>query len=191
MDIEYEAFRKNDSIGVFLEKQREHLHVEQEYARELFDNFTILVVEADVRGILYNRKKPMSLKPGNVFVDVKGALKAAAEIFAGYQKPDSLLSGVQLMLLLIFSLKDVINVELPDGSAEILVILNRMGAYDRPVAEEVLLHKVLEFEQEHYLPMADEAKLMETVDFLGEYKVVDMIDGKVRLSEKVFGKDFA
>lgn len=191
MDIEYEALRKNDSIGIFLEKQRKQLHVEQEFARELLDNFTILVVEADVRGILYNHKKPMSLKPGNVFVDVRGALKAAAEIFAGYQKPDSLLSGVQLMLLLIFSLKDVINVELPDRSAEILTILNRMGAYDRPVEEEVVMHKVLEFEKEHYLPLADEGKLMETMDFLGKYKVLDLSDGKVRLSEKVFGKDFA
>lgn len=191
MDIEYEALRKNDSIGIFLKKQRKQLHVEQEFARELLDNFTILVVEADVRGILYNHKKPMSLKPGNVFVDVRGALKAAAEIFAGYQKPDSLLSGVQLMLLLIFSLKDVINVELPDRSAEILTILNRMGAYDRPVEEEVVMHKVLEFEKEHYLPLADEGKLMETMDFLGKYKVLDLSDGKVRLSEKVFGKDFA
>lgn len=63
MDIEYEALRKNDSIGIFLEKQRKHLHVNQQYARELLDNFTILVVEADVREILYNHKKPMSARP--------------------------------------------------------------------------------------------------------------------------------
>lgn len=94
------------------------------------------------------------------------------------------------MLLLVFSMKDVVNVELPDRLAEILVILNRMGAYDRPVEEGILLNKVLEFENEHHLPAAAEGDFIETINFGGKYKIVDIIDGEVRLIEKVFGEDF-
>ena len=92
------------------------------------------------------------------------------------------------MLLLVFSMKDVVNVELPDRLAEILVILNRMGAYDRPVEEGILLNKVLEFENEHHLPAAAEGDFIETINFGGKYKIVDIIDGEVRLIEKVLGR---
>ncbi|MDC7291302.1 hypothetical protein NXH76_26300 [Blautia schinkii] len=191
MDIEAEAYRKNDSIAEFLKKKGKDMHVESIFTKCLIEKFAVLIVDADLKGILYNFRKPMSLKPGNLFVDVKGAVKAATEIFAGYQKPDKLLSSIQLLLVLTLALKEVVNVELPEKSAEIIVMLNRMGAYDKPVEETVLLQKVLEYEREHHLGLVKEEGFMKTMDFLDMYKIVEIVDGKVRLAERVFGKDFA
>lgn len=135
------------------------------FVKYLIEKYAVLVVDADLKGILYNFRKPMSLKPGNLFVDVKGAVKAATEIFAGYQEPDKLLSSIQLLLVLALALKDAVNVELPEKSVEIIVMSNRMGAYEKPVEEAALLQMVLEYEREYHLELAKEENFMKTMDF--------------------------
>ena len=191
IDMEAKAYEENKRIEAFLEKLGKCMGTDTVFTKRLVTEFVVLVVAADMKGIVYNKMKPMSLKPGNLFVDMKGALKAAAEIFAGYQKPDSWLSGVQLLLLLILSLKGIVNVNLPENSAEIIIQLNRMGAYDSPVEETVLRQKVWDLEKERGLELVEHRSFMETMEFLDRYKIVELRDGKVRLAEKVFGKDFA
>ena len=191
IDMEAKAYEENKRIEAFLEKLGKCMGTDTVFTKRLVTEFVVLVVAADMKGIVYNKMKPMSLKPGNLFVDMKGALKAAAEIFAGYQKPDSWLSGVQLLLLLILSLKGIVNVNLPENSAEIIIQLNRMGAYDSPVEETVLRQKVWDLEKERGLELVEQRSFMETMEFLDRYKIVELRDGKVRLAEKVFGKDFA
>lgn len=191
IDLERKAYEENKKIESFLKEQGRNRGVDKEFTKRLTAEFVALIVDADTKSILYNRKKPMSLKPGNLFVDMKGALKAAAEIFAGYQKPDDWLAAIQLLLILIFSLKGIMNVELPENTAEILIQLNRMGAYDSSVDEEALLQKVQDFEKKQGLESIEKQKFIETMDFLDRYKIVEILNGKVRLAEKVFGKDFS
>lgn len=190
MDAEQRAYEENEKIKTFLDGQSTLIQADKKFAKILLDEHVVVVGDPGTLELVYNRKHPNSLKAGNIFVDMKGALKAAAEFFAGYQKPDNGLHAVQLILLLIFSIKDLINIKLPEGSSEIIILLNRLGAYEYAVEEKELLQRVQSFEQEQVLEIIDKNKLMEVVIFLDKYGVIEILDGKVRLKEKVFGKDF-
>lgn len=190
MDMEEKAYRVNESIKTFIYEQSSILQVDKVFAEKIADEYVVLIADSGVSEFTYNRKQPMSLKPGNLFVDMKGALKAAVEIFAGYQKPDNWFSAIQLLLLLILSLKNVINVKLPEKSAEVLIVLNRMEGFERAMEEEKLLQQVRKFEEEHGLEQIEEVEFVENINFLDKYGVVEISDGKVTLKEKVFGRDF-
>lgn len=190
MDMEEKAYRVNESIKKFIHERSSFLHVDAAFAEKIADEYVVLIADSGISELIYNRKQPMSLKPGNLFVDMKGSLKAAAEIFAGYQRPDNWLSAIQLMLLLILSLKNIINVKLPEKSAEVLIVLNRMEGFERAVEEEKLLQQVRKFEEVYGLEQTEEVEFVENMNFLDKYGIVEISDGKVILIEKVFGKDF-
>lgn len=190
MDIEELAIEKNEEVVKYISCLGNEMHVEGVFREYFSENGVVFIVESAISELVYNRKRPMSLKPGNVFVDMKKTLDAAVQIFAGIQKPEGIYGAIQMVLLVVLSIKDVMNVELPERSSEVLVVLNQNNGFVSWMEEEKLYNLVNEYDKLNNLAPMQEKDFFAINDFLSRYGVIEINDNKILMKERIFGKDF-
>lgn len=190
MNIEDMAIEKNSEIENHIKKLGDKLNVSSDFIDFFSENGVAFVIEPRVMNIVHNREEPMSFKPGNVFLDLRKSLGAAVGIVSGLKKPENVLGAIQLVLLIILKIKDAMDVKLPDGSAEVIIALFMNNGFDTYIEENELYIKVNDYNKRNRYPIIEKDKYFEINSFLDRYGVIEIKNGKVRLIEKVFGKDF-
>ena len=186
-DIEDIAAEVDEEISDAIREQGHQMGLETELVDYLAENAVILVVEPEVSEFVYNREQPVSLKAGNMLVDLRALLRSIAELFVGWQNPDSRLNIARMLIWIILSIKDVAQVKLPQYAGEILMVLCQNNGYVRPLEESALFELLGEMIQKE----VDRETFGKTLVFLDKYAVVELRNGAILLKEKVFGKDFA
>ena len=123
-----------------------------------------------------------------MFIDLKRTVESLVQIGIALQPLKSWINVAQLILLVIFYIKDVAIIELPPFSSEILTVLIQKGQSTDEIFESELHQKVIDLCKAN--EEASEAEIYKTVSLLSEYGVISIDDGKIKLKERVFGKDF-
>ena len=182
------AIKKNDEISKFIMQAGKKIGVEESFLYDFAQNDIVLVVEDEVDNFVFNKAKPVSIKPGNVFIDLKRTVESLVQIGIALQPLKSWINVAQLILLVIFYIKDVAIIELPPFSSEILTVLIQKGQSTDEIFESELHQKVIDLCKAN--EEASEAEIYKTVSLLSEYGVISIDDGKIKLKERVFGKDF-
>ena len=97
-------------------------------------------------------------------------------------------SRYRLIFLIIFSIKDVINVKLPKGTETVIITLYKNDGFVKAIDEEKLFRETkLSLNVGESL---NKKQFSDIILFLDKYHVIECIDGTIQLKEKVFGKDF-
>ena len=190
MSIEELAILYDEEWSLKVRQLGKEMGINQEFVKCFSEMGIVVVVEPGISELVYNRKCPTTLKPGNIFVDLKKLSEAIAQIFSGIQMPESLFDIGQMILLIILGIKDIVNVKLPVETVEILITLMQNGGFESWMEEEELYHKVNDYNKRYDLLPVEREKILEVSTLLDKYGVVEIQDGKILLKEKVFGKDF-
>ena len=176
-------------MSKYIQKCGDQLKVDKAYVDYVAQSSVAYVIDSGCQNLVYIHKgNIMTLKPGNIFIDLKGTLTAALEVFTGYQNPVNIFGMLQLIFLIIFSIKDVINVKLPKGTETVIITLYKNDGFVKAIDEEKLFRETkLSLNVGESL---NKKQFSDIILFLDKYHVIECIDGTIQLKEKVFGKDF-
>lgn len=192
--------KDKECIELAIEKEKENkkyiqnlgntIGISQSFIDFFGNEGIVYIIDDEIDDFVYNHNNPTSLKPGNMFVDMKKTCEALAFIGAGFNVPKNWSDAAQLILLVVLNIKDIVNIKLPQGSSEIFSILIRENKLDEGIGEDELMHKVMSYYADNRSVTLDKERFYSIINFMEKYSVISILDGKIFLQERIYGKNF-
>ena len=173
-------------VNKYLLEMAKEMNVEKSFAELIIGQYLEIIPENEKKDIVFLGTDSLSLKPGNIKLDIKNLLVACAELFASFNIPENSFNYIQLALLAFMFAAKVTMKSLNSDCAIIVYALDQLGAYELFVTEEQLKK-----EAESISSKAGKSSICdfeETINQLLKMKVIRMEDGKIALNEMVWGK---
>lgn len=152
------------------------------YINNLFeDNLRIVTSNDDDISQMFGigRKTSFTVKAPNVFVNLNKCFSFCVEMVFTTDIPDTKIKLIKLTLLILVKLLCCMYVKVTDEMAKLVGFLHERQAYVNPVDE---IYCIEYYKNEIDLTLKDYSK---TINNLIELKTIEIVDGKIKLMEKV------
>lgn len=174
-----------EALFEFWEEKGAELHLGEKELEKLSNCFMI-ASEADMKQFIVSTgNKIYSVKPGNVLIDSKKALRLAADLFLGSSLPESFLGMIKLFLMSILLLCKAAIAELPGHSDLVVGALSQKLGYKIWCGEEEAYRYIEKFCEENQFDVISEEDFKRTLTKLDQMKVVSISEGKIMLKEHI------
>lgn len=156
--------------------------------KNIVDNFIEFLPEDDIRGMIFLNHDPAVYSLGNVRLDMKNAILAGLEFAASISRPESVFNYIQLLIVSVLFIRNATRQELNGIEAQTVYLLHLKDAYESGIGEEMFIRDMQEWYKQRENVDLEENKIKESINYLYEIKVVDIIDEVIYLKERVWGK---
>lgn len=183
-----EAMEYDNALKQELERTALQYGMEEKVGDDLVDHFITVIPEDARKGMIFLGKDSISYKPGNVKIDLKKALVIGLEYVASINKPESVFNYIQILIVSIFFVVKSVKQDIGKLDAQVVYFLHERDAYEIEIEEETFICEMQEWYQQRYGEIIERADIVEALNFLNEVEVINFVDGKICLKEKVYGK---
>lgn len=159
-----------------------------ELAKTFTDEFVIMVPDEKMQGLVVLGTKTASFKLGNICFDLKRAAITTAEWAATSAKPDSLENIFRLIITTAIWISRITKAEVNDVEASLLEWMHDNNMYDRLEEEEKVISQFTEYYRAKHSRTIELCKIEDAIKHLYAIKCIDIVNGKINLSERVWGR---
>lgn len=182
----YEAEAWNRQIRDYLIKVSQELDIEEDFVSRIMEQYLEIIPETSKKNMIILGTDSFSLKAGNVKLDMKCLMMAAAELFVSVSVPENIFNYIQLALLAFMFAAKVAVKKLNKDCSVVVYALDQLNAYDFYVDEEQVKVKADKICEEN--GREELSDITELMNQLLEMRVIRMRDGQIALNESVWGK---
>jgi len=156
--------------------------------KDIVDNFIEFFPEDNIKGMVYLNRDPVLYNLGNARLDLKKAILAGVEFVASINRPESIFNYIQLLIVSVLFIRSATRQELDDVEAHIIYLLHLKETYKFGIEEKKFIQDIQEWYRQRGNSDLSQEKIEASLNHLHEMKVVDIIDAKIYLKEKVWGQ---
>lgn len=159
-----------------------------ELSRIIEDECVIMIPNSESSGIITLGPKSSSFKAGNICYDLRGAITKTLEWAASTNKPDSPGSVAKVCILTALWVVKLVKIEISDNDADFVYWMHCNNLYGNYRNEDDLVEEYQTYYHANKGRDCEKSSITDSINRLYQIKCLDIVDGKVHLCEKVWGK---
>lgn len=182
-----EALAYDSTLKERLKQAAERLGMEEKTGADIVERHVMVIPDDNRKGMIFLGEKPVSYKLGNIRLDLKKAIAAGLELAASANLPENFWNYVQLLIVAAFFVQKSIGMEIGKTEAYIVYFFHIRDGYKTGIEEEVFLEDFQKWYKKQQDKPMEEREIRKAVQCLYDGRILDIVDGKIYLMEKVIG----
>lgn len=183
-----EIVQYEEELNNYIASYNQEIADISELSQIIEDECVLMIPNSESSGIITLGPKSSSFKAGNICYDLRGAITKTLEWAASANKPDSPGSVAKVCILTALWVVKLVKIEISDNDADLVYWMHCNNLYGNYRNEDDLVAEYQTYYRTNKGRDCEKSSITDSINRLYQIKCLDIVDGKVHLCEKVWGK---
>lgn len=159
-----------------------------ELADFVVNECVFFIPDDNIPGFITFGTKPGSFKLGNICLNLRKTVIKTMEWSLAAAIPDSKLNALRFVIATALWVVQATKEEISDLEAILIEWMNDENLYDHYINEQDLIEKFSKYYKDYHQRDIVKQEIMDATNHLYQVKCIDIVNGNIRLCEKVWGR---